>query len=152
VDLLAHIERGEQSDAVLAGVMALPADLREVVTLYYLRDCSQREIAGFLELTVATINNRLHAARTRLRRRMTTMVTETLGARKLRDNFTRRVNAIVRAWNTRPLGRFQFIFLGALDLTFRTRRHDIRRLLSQSLPIRRDRISATISTGCLPLV
>jgi F0F1-type ATP synthase beta subunit len=95
-DLQAHVERRERADAVLAAVMGLPADLREVVTLYYLRDHSQREIARFLDLPVATINNRLHAARTRLRRRMTAMVTETLGERKLGDAFARRVGEIVK--------------------------------------------------------
>lgn len=95
-DPVLHAERRETADIVMAAIMALPDDQREVVVLYYLRDYSQREAAAFLNLPVATINNRLHAARLRLRRRMTTMVTETLDQRKLTDTFARRIGEIVQ--------------------------------------------------------
>jgi len=39
------------------------------VTLFYVHDCSQQEITAFLGLPIATVNNRLHAARKRLKRR-----------------------------------------------------------------------------------
>jgi len=49
--------------------------------------CSHQDIATFLGLPVATVNNRLHAARSKLKERMLTMVTETLHSRALPDDF-----------------------------------------------------------------
>jgi RNA polymerase sigma factor (sigma-70 family) len=52
----------------LAGQLidALPPLERDVTTLFYLKQCSQLEIATFLELPPSTVNNRLHQARERL--------------------------------------------------------------------------------------
>jgi F0F1-type ATP synthase beta subunit len=74
----------------------LPSSLREVVTLFYVHGCAQQEVATFLGLSVTTVNNRLHVARTQLKRRMLTMVKETLGSQQLPDDFARRIGWIVR--------------------------------------------------------
>jgi RNA polymerase sigma factor (sigma-70 family) len=71
-----HLVQQETRDAVLAAINALPRAQREVVTLYYLQEYSQQEVAGFLGLPVSTVNNRLHAARQRLTRRMLQMAAE----------------------------------------------------------------------------
>src|SRR5262249_46896960 len=65
-----HLEQQEARAAVLAADHWLARAQREVVTLYYLQEYSQRDVAGFLGLPVSTVNNRLHAARQRLKRRM----------------------------------------------------------------------------------
>lgn len=44
-------------------IRSLPAREREIVLLFYVKDCSQREIASFLGLPLSTVNNRLHHAR-----------------------------------------------------------------------------------------
>ena len=51
-------------------IVRLPARLREVVTLFYVHECSQQDVATFLGLPVTTVNTRLHAARGQLKRRM----------------------------------------------------------------------------------
>ena len=94
-DPVRQLEQRETAETVLNAVMALPTDLREVVTLYYLRDHSQREIANFLDLPIATVNNRLHAARTRLRRRMRILMTDTMQEKKLTNAFAKRIGEIV---------------------------------------------------------
>jgi RNA polymerase sigma factor (sigma-70 family) len=71
-----HLVQREARAAVLAAINALPRAQREVVTLYYLQEYSQQEVAGFLGLPVSTVNNRLHAARQRLKRRMLQMAEE----------------------------------------------------------------------------
>ncbi len=61
---LAHEERRE----VLKAVRLLPPRLREVVILYYYRDCSCAEIAEIVGITEVTVRVRLHRARQQLER------------------------------------------------------------------------------------
>jgi RNA polymerase sigma factor (sigma-70 family) len=92
-----RVERRQEVGAVLAAIAALPRPLREVVTLYYVHDCSHQDIATFLGVPVTTVNNRLHAARAQLKRRTLTMVKDTLEAHQLPDDFAARIGRIVRA-------------------------------------------------------
>jgi RNA polymerase sigma factor (sigma-70 family) len=92
-----RLEQGQQIVAVLGAIARLPAPLREIVTLFYVHDCTQQDIATFLGLPLTTVNNRLHAARTRLKRRTLTMVKDTLEAHRLPDGFAARIGRIVRA-------------------------------------------------------
>jgi RNA polymerase sigma factor (sigma-70 family) len=95
-DPVKDVEQQETAAAVIAAVMSLPADQRDVVVPYYFRDHSQREIAAFLGIPIATVNNRLYAARTRLKRKMVTSMAETFSERKLTDDFARRTGEIVK--------------------------------------------------------
>jgi RNA polymerase sigma factor (sigma-70 family) len=83
--------------ALLGAIAQLPSPLREVVTLFYVHDCTQQDIATFLDLPLTTVNNRLHAARTQLKRGTLTMVKDTLEAHRLPDDFAARIGRIVRA-------------------------------------------------------
>jgi RNA polymerase sigma factor (sigma-70 family) len=85
----------QRSAAVLAAIAELPPRLREPATLFYLHDCSQQDIAAFLELPLATVNNRLHAARRTLKERMLDMMTETLRSHGLPDDFAHRIGRLV---------------------------------------------------------
>jgi RNA polymerase sigma-70 factor (ECF subfamily) len=93
-DRLAHRQRAA---AALAALAALPATLREPAILFYLHDCSQQDVATFLGLTVATVNNRLHAARTKLKERMLTMATDALHAQRLPDDFAQRIGRLIES-------------------------------------------------------
>src|SRR5262249_7550855 len=92
-----RVERRQQVGAVLGAIAGLPRPVREVVSLYYVPDCPQQDIATFLGVAVTTVNNRLHAARAQLKRRMLTMVKDTLEAHQLPDDFAARIGRIVRA-------------------------------------------------------
>jgi RNA polymerase sigma factor (sigma-70 family) len=92
-----RLEQAQRIAAALGAIAQLPPPLREVVTLFYLHECSQQDIATFLGLPVTTVNNRLHAARARLKRRTLTMVKDTLEAHQLPDDFAARIGRIVRA-------------------------------------------------------
>jgi RNA polymerase sigma factor (sigma-70 family) len=92
-----RLERRQQVGAVLAAIAGLSRPLREVVTLFYVHECSQQDIATFLGVPVTTVNNRLHAARAQLKRRTLTMVKDTLEAHQLPDDFAARIGRIVRA-------------------------------------------------------
>jgi RNA polymerase sigma factor (sigma-70 family) len=84
----------EHTRAALAAIAELPVTLREPATLFYIHECSHQDIANFLGISVTTVNNRLHAARSKLKKRMVTMVAETLQAHGLPDDFANRIGRL----------------------------------------------------------
>lgn len=92
-----QLEQRDQVSLALAAVARLPTELREVATLFYLHDCSHQDIAVFLGLPVATVNNRLHAARRKLKERMLDMVSDTLHGNALPDDFANRIGRLVES-------------------------------------------------------
>jgi RNA polymerase sigma factor (sigma-70 family) len=92
-----RLEHAQRVATVLDAIGRLPTALCEVVTLFYVHQCTQQDIATFLGLPVTTVNNRLHAARAQLKRRTLTMVKDTLKAHRLPDDFAARIGRIVRA-------------------------------------------------------
>jgi RNA polymerase sigma factor (sigma-70 family) len=91
------IEQRRQAAAALAAISELPDTLREPAALFFIHDCSHQDIAAFLGLKLATVNNRLHAARSRLKRRILTMVPNTLHAQVLPDDFANRIGRLIDA-------------------------------------------------------
>jgi RNA polymerase sigma factor (sigma-70 family) len=87
----------QQAAVALAAIAALPTSLREPATLFFVHECSHQDIATFLNLPVATVNNRLHAARTQLKERTLTMMTQTLQTHGLPDDFANRIGRLIEA-------------------------------------------------------
>jgi RNA polymerase sigma factor (sigma-70 family) len=81
----------------LAALADLPDGLREPAVLRWVHECSQAQIAAFLDLPLTTVNNRLHAARGRLKRRILAMMKDALSDRLLPEDFPARIGRIVRA-------------------------------------------------------
>jgi len=81
------LERQEMKDEVLALVKALPEQERMATTLFYIGGYSQNEVAGFLEVPVSTVKNRLHSSRKKLKEQMMNKVVETLKAFPLPERF-----------------------------------------------------------------
>ena len=50
-----RVERRQEVNAVLVAIAELPRPLRQVVTLYYVHDCSHQDIATFLGVPVTTV-------------------------------------------------------------------------------------------------
>jgi RNA polymerase sigma factor (sigma-70 family) len=92
-----RLTQRQHAVAALAAIAELPDKLREPATLFFVHECSHQDIATFLGLPVATVNNRLHAARAKLKERMLTMVKETLHSRALPDDFANRIGRLVEA-------------------------------------------------------
>ena len=92
-----RIEQRQHAHAALATLSTLPTRLREPAMLFFVHECSHQDIATFLGLTVATVNNRLHSARTELKRRMLTMITENLHGQALPDDFANRIGRLIEA-------------------------------------------------------
>jgi len=91
------LEQRRQSAMALAAIAGLPDRLREPATLFFIHECSHQDIAVFLGLPVATVNNRLHAARSKLKERMLVMVNETFHAHALPDDFANRIGRLIEA-------------------------------------------------------
>ncbi|MEM7759724.1 MAG: sigma-70 family RNA polymerase sigma factor [Cyanobacteria bacterium P01_A01_bin.40] len=92
-------EQKELQDRVQQAIKQLPKAEREVITLFYLGERSQKEISAFLEIPISTIKNRLFIARKRLKPELNIMVEDYLHARRPSqdDVFADRVDQIVRA-------------------------------------------------------
>jgi len=92
-----RLEQRLQSATALAAIAGLPGKLREPALLFFVHECSHQDIAVFLGLPVATVNNRLHAARSKLKERMLAMVNGTLHAHALPDDFANRIGRLIEA-------------------------------------------------------
>src|SRR5215813_9330137 len=92
-----RLEQRQRAAAVMAAMAELPDELREPAMLFFVHECSHQDIANFLGLSAATVNNRIYAARAKLKRRMLTMVTETLQAHALPDDFANRIGRLIEA-------------------------------------------------------
>jgi RNA polymerase sigma-70 factor, ECF subfamily len=53
-----QLDQSQQVAANLAAIAELPAAPREPATLFYVHECSHQDIAAFLGIPVATVNNR----------------------------------------------------------------------------------------------
>jgi RNA polymerase sigma factor (sigma-70 family) len=91
------LEQRRQAAAALAAISELPEKLREPAALFFIHDCSHQDVATFLGLSLPTVNNRLHAARSHLKQRMLTMVTDTLHCNGLPDDFASRIGRLIDA-------------------------------------------------------
>jgi RNA polymerase sigma factor (sigma-70 family) len=75
---LATVEAQEASLLVRQSLRSLPEDDRILLVLFHLDEYSYRQIATFLELTPSTVDNRLRAARRKLKERMSAMTADEL--------------------------------------------------------------------------
>lgn len=93
------MEGAEMRQQINRAIHTLSAEEQAVIALFYMGEYSHREIAAFLELPAATVNNRLRSARKRLQERMMEMVTENLQAERPshNDDFAERVLAFINA-------------------------------------------------------
>jgi F-type H+-transporting ATPase subunit beta len=104
----AIVERRELHAFVRAEIARLPAHERVTVTLFYLSDHSQAEIAAFLELPVGTVKKRLYDARKRLLRQMSAATGNVLRENRLSlsHRFARKIDFLI-AVSTGDLGRVE---------------------------------------------
>lgn len=72
------MEDREMKQMVLSAMQALPEEERTVTNLFYIDGYSYKEIATFLEMPVTTVDHRLKSSRKKLKKRMMTMVEDTL--------------------------------------------------------------------------
>jgi RNA polymerase sigma factor (sigma-70 family) len=79
-DPVRALEALEDRSEIHRAIAELPATQRQIITLFYLRDYSQKEIEEFLELPVSMIKKHLFTARKKLRGRLETMMEKQIQA------------------------------------------------------------------------
>jgi RNA polymerase sigma factor (sigma-70 family) len=85
-------------DLVLSAIAKLPQPERDVTVLFYMRDCTQRQVGEFLGLPVSTVNNRLRAARALLKKGdLYAMTRDTLSQHDLPEDFAERIGEVLRS-------------------------------------------------------
>lgn len=78
-----HVERFEEAELVHHAIAALPRHLRDVTTLYYLEERSQKEVAAFLGVSLSKVNNDLHASRKHMEGSLGIMAKKEIGKERL---------------------------------------------------------------------
>lgn len=93
------VEQKELKARIQQAIAQLPEAEREIITLFYLGDRTQKEISAFLEVPISTIKNRLFSARKRLKPELNIMVEDYLyNQRPSQDDaFANKVNKIMEA-------------------------------------------------------
>ncbi len=93
-------ERRDELRRILRAIDELPEGEREATILFYLKDQSQKAVASLLHLPVTTVNNRLRAARVRLKGELLPVMERTLAQSALPADFAEAVGRIVRIAGT----------------------------------------------------
>src|SRR5438128_9660445 len=88
------MHRRRQADSVRYEFECLHDKEPDAATLAFIHDCSHQDVATFLGLSLTTVNNRLHAARSHLKKRLA-MVTDSLHASALPDEFANRIGRLI---------------------------------------------------------
>ena len=98
-DPLSIAEMDELQTRIQQAIELLPKTEREVITLFYLSDRSQKEISAFLEIPISTVKNRLYSARNRLKPEFVNMIEDYLDHRRpSQDNtFTNKITQTLEA-------------------------------------------------------
>src|SRR5205807_5602077 len=89
-------ERRDMLRRILRAIDELPEGEREATILFYLKDQSQKTVASLLHLPLTTVNNRLHAARARLKGELLPVMERTLAQSGLPADFADALGRIVR--------------------------------------------------------
>jgi hypothetical protein len=89
-------ERRDELRRILRAIDELPEGEREATILFYLKDQSQKAVASLLHLPITTVNNRLHAARARLKGELLPVMRRILAQYTLPADFADAVGRIVR--------------------------------------------------------
>ena len=68
------LEAAEKNSEIYRAIAELPPIQKQIITLFYLRDYSQKEIQDFLELPISMIKKHLYTARKQLKGRLEMMI------------------------------------------------------------------------------
>ena len=104
-------------------ISALPDDNRVAVSMFYMGDCSMKEISEFLGVSVNTVRGKLHRARQQLGDALSEHYGRLLKSHKLRGGFLMQMMEQIRhvpapamglAWSSATIGKTVFSLITAL--------------------------------------
>jgi len=85
-----EVEQKEQKELLWQAIRGLPEVDRCIIVLYYIHECSHRQVAAYLHLSESKVNNRLHALRHVLRKELSLMEAKE-HSMQATEGFSRRV-------------------------------------------------------------
>ncbi|MBT4608696.1 MAG: sigma-70 family RNA polymerase sigma factor [Gemmatimonadetes bacterium] len=94
---LSSLERDDRRQMLAQAIQRLPEPERAPVTLFYLKQYSQAEVAKFLEIPASTVNNRIHSARKHLKQELLEMAEQEGQSRPADTAFVGRVEEQIEA-------------------------------------------------------
>jgi F0F1-type ATP synthase beta subunit len=89
-------EQRDELRRILIAIDELPEGERDATILFYLKDQSQKRVASLLHLPITTVNNRLHAARAKLKGELLPVMGRILAQHTVPADFADTVGRIVR--------------------------------------------------------
>src|SRR5260370_15671394 len=89
-------EQRDELRRILIAIDELPEGERDATILFYLKDQSQKTVASLLHLPITTVNNRLHAARAKLKGELLPVMGRILAQQTLPADFADAVGRIAR--------------------------------------------------------
>ena len=90
-------QENEMQTFVQEAIETLPENEQQVVSLFYISDYSQQEVATFLDVPTSTVKNRLRSARKRLQERLFDMLKDNINENRPSkdDQFVQRVHEVL---------------------------------------------------------
>jgi len=112
-----RLDDRDRNNLVEHVLYTLPEKERTTITLYYISDFSQKEVAAYLDVPITTVNDRLRSARKKLKERILDMVEDTLHeqAPSRDDAFVNKIG-MVNAVKAGDAGRVKYIIEQQPDL------------------------------------
>ncbi|MBT3344998.1 MAG: sigma-70 family RNA polymerase sigma factor [Gemmatimonadetes bacterium] len=97
VEPTSGLEEEDRRQMLAQAIQRLPEPERAPVTLFYLRQYSQAEVATFLEIPPSTVNNRIHSARQHLKQELMDMAEQEGQLKRSDTTFAGRVEEQIEA-------------------------------------------------------
>lgn len=94
-DLDDLVQSHQEKSHLVKAISSLPEKYRVVITLFYLEEHSQDEIASFLEIPTTKVNNYMHEARKLLKGRLVKMAGDTFREQRLSEEFAKNIGEII---------------------------------------------------------
>ncbi len=97
VEPISTMDVEDRRQTLALAIQRLPEQERAPVTLFYLQQYSQAEVAAFLEVEPSTVNNRIHSARKHLKQELMEMAEQEGQAKRTDSTFAGRVEEQIEA-------------------------------------------------------
>jgi RNA polymerase sigma factor (sigma-70 family) len=108
-----QVQRQEVRQMVLEAIARLGKAQRETTALFYINGYTLEQVSAMQEVPLGTVKRRLHDARQRLKAEMMYMVEDVLKSESPREDFARKVFAILCQYH--PQGKHPYQHLGWRD-------------------------------------
>lgn len=90
------LQKNQEKEILFGAIKKLPELERQVISMYYLEESSQKEVANFLGIPETIVNNKLFSARKKIKERMVKMASDTFREQRLDEEFAKNIGKIIK--------------------------------------------------------